>query len=86
GLEDGVAGEEVGRSAPSFARHLARILHHPLWAGGQGLPPTPRDHVVHRYATARLARDVDRLYTRLARERGLVPPGWGGVLAPPLST
>jgi len=65
GLGECLLEAEAGRSADGFARLMARILHHPQWAGGKGLPDEPRDHVATRYSTARLARDIDTLYQEL---------------------
>jgi len=74
GLEAGLLPASAGRSGDGFARLVSRVLHHPRWVGGQGLPDAHRDHVVTRYATPRLVRDIDALYTRLAVERGLASP------------
>lgn len=67
GLAECLLEESEGRSRDGFAQLLARILHHPQWAGGKGLPDAPRDHVVTRYSTTRLAEDVDRVYRGLSR-------------------
>jgi glycosyltransferase involved in cell wall biosynthesis len=72
GLEEAVLPAEEGRSADGVARLVRRILHHPRWAGGKGLPDSARGHVRDAYSSARLSADVDRLYTELARARGLI--------------
>lgn len=71
GLEEALLPAAAGRSPDGLARLLRRVLHHPLWAGGKGLPSAPRHHVLETYSTARLATDMDQLYRALVREKGL---------------
>ena len=74
GVEDVVADGETGLVVPvgdaaALARAVVDLLEHPARAAALGA--AAQVSVLARFGSARLVRDIDRLYQRLLAERGI---------------